>query len=191
MRYPVVLDLETKHTFRDFSDHKKLGISVVGLYNYKDDTLKAYMEDEISDLCRVLEDASHIIGYNINTFDLPVLQAYYFGNISQFKTFDLLDDIRLIIGRRLALNDLVKATLEKGKSGHGLHAIDLYKEGKWEELKSYCLDDVSLTKELFEYGVKHGEVYYLDVAGKTTIRVNWAKYTREQKSEDVSLTLPF
>jgi DEAD/DEAH box helicase domain-containing protein len=191
MRYPVVLDLETKHTFRDFSDHKKLGISVVGLYNYKDDTLKAYMEDEISDLCRVLEDASHIIGYNINTFDLPVLQAYYFGNISQFKTFDLLDDIRLIIGRRLALNDLVKATLEKGKSGHGLHAIDLYKEGKWEELKSYCIDDVALTKELFEYGVKHGEVYYLDVAGKTTIRVNWAKYTREQKSEDVSLTLPF
>jgi DEAD/DEAH box helicase domain-containing protein len=149
------------------------------------------MEDEISDLCRVLEDASHIIGYNINTFDLPVLQAYYFGNISQFKTFDLLDDIRLIIGRRLALNDLVKATLEKGKSGHGLHAIDLYKEGKWEELKSYCIDDVALTKELFEYGVKHGEVYYLDVAGKTTIRVNWAKYTREQKSEDVSLTLPF
>lgn len=191
MRYPVVLDLETKYTFRDFSDHKKLGISVVGLYNYKDDTLKAYMEDEISSLCRVLEDASHIIGYNINSFDLPVLQAYYFGDITQFKTFDLLEDIRLKIGRRLALNDLVKATLEKGKSGHGLQAIELYKEKKFDELKAYCMDDVALTKELFEYGVKNGEVYYLDVVGKVKIRVNWGPYKREQKSKDVSLTLPF
>ncbi len=193
MRYPVVLDLETKHTFREFSDHKKLGISVVGLYDYATDTSHAYLESEFSELYKILENCSYIIGYNIVSFDLPVLQAYYYGDVTQFKTFDLLDDIRMKLGRRLALNDLAKATLNKGKSGHGLQAIELYKQNKFDELSRYCLDDVQITKELFESGIANREVYYLNETGKATIHVSWEKYKRpiESDSHNVSLTLPF
>jgi DEAD/DEAH box helicase domain-containing protein len=192
MRYPLVLDLETKYTFREYADPKKLGISVVGVYNYKDETLKSFFENELSKLYAILENASFIIGFNIDSFDLPVLQGYYPGNVSQFKTLDILVEIKNILGRRLALNDIVKATLGKKKSGHGLQAINYYKEGKFEELRKYCLDDVLLTKELFDYGVKNGTIYYPDVSDKVPLKVDWKKYLEEEsKKNNVSLTLPF
>jgi RNase H-like protein len=193
MRYPIVLDLETQNTFRTISDPKKLGISVVGIYDFADNKLKTFFESELNLLYKILENASLVIGYNINTFDMQVLQGYYYGDMTQFKTFDLLDDIRLKIGRRLALNDLIKATLNKGKTGHGLQAVEFFKEKRFDELKQYCMDDVALTKELFDYGCKNREVYYLTENGKSTIHVSWEKYSKpdESSTEDISLTLPF
>lgn len=190
-KFPVIFDLETKYTFRDFDDHKKLQISVAAVYDYKDHSSHVFTEKEVSDLIRQLEDASYIIGYNIRGFDLKVLQAYYLGDVFHFTNFDILDDIKSKIGRRLALNDVITATLGKHKTGHGLMAIDLYKEGRLNELKQYCMDDVSLTKELFQYGIDHGEINYLDERGKQTIRVSWKKYLEESDGNDMPLTLPF
>lgn len=190
-KFPIVLDLETQHTFRDFADPKKLGISVAVIYDYSDNQSKIFFENELSKLFPILENASYIIGYNIRSFDLPVLQAYYPGDTTQFALFDMIEDIREKIGRRLALNDLISATLNKKKSGHGLMAIDYFKNKEWDKLKQYCLDDVMATKELFEYGVNNKQIYYLDVRGKVVITVDWKKYLEEEKGNDVSLTLPF
>lgn len=191
MRLPVILDLETKHTFREFSEHEKLGVTVVGIYDYKTRQKNIFTEKEINSLFPILEQASYIVGYNIDGFDMPVLAPYYPGNIANFKTFDILEDIRIKIGKRLALNDVAHATLGKEKSGHGLMAIDYYREGKWDELKKYCLDDVMVTKELFEYGEKTGEIYYLDENGKVVIKVDWKKYLEERGGEDTHMILPF
>jgi len=192
MRYPLVLDLETKYTFRQHTDPKKLGVSMVGIYDYGSETLMSFFEDELTKLYPLLENASFLIGFNIDSFDLPVLQGYYPGDASQFKTFDILEDIKKILGRRLALNDIVKATLGKKKSGHGLQAINYYKEGKLEELKKYCLQDVLLTKEIFDYGVKNGVIYYPNLSEKTPIKVDWKKYLEDDgEKNNVSLTLPF
>ncbi len=70
-------------------------------------------------------------------------------------------------------------------------AIDYYKEGRWDELKKYCLDDVIITKELLEYGARTGEINYLSENGKETIHVDWKKYLQSQKGNDMPLTLPF
>lgn len=190
-KLPVVIDLETKYTFRDYKDHRKLGVSVVGIYDYATDNGSTFMEDELHKLFSMLEGASRIVGFNIDNFDLPVLQAYYPGKLSQFKTFDILDDIREKIQKRVPLNELVFATLGKKKSGHGLMAIDYYKEKKFEKLKSYCLDDVMLTKELFDYGISHGEVFYRENIQKTSIPVNWKKYMEDGGDSNTALTLPF
>lgn len=191
-KFPVVLDLETKHTFREVNDPKKLGITVAAIYDYRDHQGRVFMEKEINSLFPILENASYIIGYNVISFDIAVLQGYYPGKVEHFSAFDILEDVREKIGRRLALNDLISATLGKKKSGHGLMAIDYYKEGKWDELKKYCLDDVMLTKELFDYGVKFKEINYLNENGKITIKVDWTKYIEEDaKSSDMPLTLPF
>lgn len=191
-RLPLVIDIETKYTFRDFNDHKKLGVSVAAVHDFATGRNDVFEEKDLHSLFRLFESCSYIIGYNINSFDLPVLQAYYPGDISVFTTFDLLDDIREKIGRRLALNDVVNATLGKKKSGHGLHAIELFKQGRMDELKSYCLDDVLLTKELFEYGIKNGQINYLNERGKVSIKVDWGKYLDEENGKKTtSLTLPF
>ncbi len=190
-KFPVVLDLETKYTYRDFSDPRKLGISVVAIYDYCDNRGKVFTEKELTRLFPILENASYIIGFNNKSFDIPVLQGYYPGNVEFFHQFDILEDIREKIGHRLALNDIIKATLGKAKTGHGLQAIDFYREGKWEELKKYCLDDALLTHELFEYGVKNREVFYMNEVGKVSIPVSWNKYVETETKSDMPLTLPF
>jgi len=190
-KYPIVLDLETKYTFREVSDPRKLGITVVGIYDYRDKTSKIFLEKEIPKLFPILEGSSYIVGFNVRSFDLAVLQGYYPGKCDRLPVFDILDDIRVKIGKRLALNDLIFATLGKKKSGHGLMAIDYFKEGKFEELAKYCLDDVMLTKELFEYGVKKEEIFYLNETGKITVKVDWKKYLEGSSDVDTHLTLPF
>lgn len=191
-KYPIILDLETQKTFREESDPAKLGISVVAIYDYEDGQGKVYTEKEIPKLFPILEKASYIIGYNSIAFDIPVLQGYYPGDVNNFSQFDIMEDIRTKIGRRLGLNDLAGATLNVKKSGHGLMAIDYFKEGKWDELKKYCLDDVMVTRDLFEYGIDHGQVMYKNEHGIINVDVKWKKYKEGNGTADnMPLTLPF
>ena len=189
-KFPLVLDLETQHTFREFDDPMKLKVSVVAVYDYATQKGTVFEEKEILKLFPLLENASYIVGYNIRTFDLPVLQAYYHGHTDSLSMFDILDDIREKIGRRIGLNDVASATLGEKKTGHGLMAIDYFKEGKWDELKKYCMDDVMVTKKLFDYGIEKGEIYYMNEIGKIPIKVDWKKYL-EDSHKDTALTLPF
>lgn len=188
---PIVFDVETKHTFREVDDPKKLGITVLALYDYVSEKGMVFTEKELAQSFPYFEKASCVVGYNSNGFDLPVLQPYYPGNIKTFPSFDLLEDIRSKIGRRIGLNDVAFATLGKKKSGHGLQAIEHYKQGRWEELKRYCLDDVMITKELFDYGAKYGEVSYLNERGKVPIKVDWAKQMNKTAQDQSHMTLPF
>ncbi len=190
-KHPVVLDLETKYTFREHTDPRKLGITVVAIYDYQNGEGRVFLESELSKLFPILENASYLIGFNIKSFDMQVLSPYYPGDISNFPVFDILEDIRAKIGRRIGLNDLISATLGKKKTGHGLMAIEFFKEGRWEELKKYCMDDVDVTRQLFDHGVEAGEVNYLNETGKVTIHVDWKKYLEEAPQKDTPLTLPF
>lgn len=187
---PIVLDLETQHSFQEMgNDPKKLKISVVGIYEYAANEYKAFREEEFAQLFPKLEKASMLVGFNINKFDLPVLSPYYLGNTSQFHTLDILDEVEKKLGFRVALDDLAKATLGTQKSGHGLVAIDYFRKGEWDKLVNYCLDDVRITKDLYEYGLKNGKIYFNDFRGKKEIPVNFEKEVSSESS--VSLSLPF
>ncbi|KKR71472.1 MAG: DEAD/DEAH box helicase domain protein [Microgenomates group bacterium GW2011_GWC1_41_8] len=189
MGKPVVLDLETKRTFREAGSTKPedLGVSVVGLYDYATGIFRAYQEHEFDQLFPILEKASVIVGFNSNSFDLPALNPYYVGDILSLPKLDLLEAVHEAIGRRIALDEFAKETLQVKKSGHGLMAIDYFKEGKWDELKKYCLDDVRITRDLYEYGKKHGEIYYLAPFGRRAVKVNWKEFNGTV--QDVNLTL--
>ena len=56
------------------------------------------------------------------------------------------------------LDGLCQATLGKKKLGHGAHAPVLYHSGAYAELLEYNLQDVRLTKELFEYTLTQRKV---------------------------------
>lgn len=190
-KLPVILDLETKKKFSEVKDHKDLGVSLVGIYDYKTKSYSSYLENELTKLFKILEDSSYIIGFNIAGFDIPVLQEYYPGNFSNFSVFDILEDLRQKLGKRYSLNYLTFATLGKKKSGHGLQAVDFYREGDIEALKKYCLRDVELTKELFEYGVEKGQILYMEESRKIPVPVSWKQYLTGENKKDTHLTLPF
>jgi len=48
-----------------------------------------------------------------------------------------------------------------------------------------------ITKELFEYGVKYGEVQYINEVGRNSIRVEWKQYMEGNGNVQTELTLPF
>ncbi|HLB60535.1 MAG TPA: ribonuclease H-like domain-containing protein [Patescibacteria group bacterium] len=190
MGKPVVLDLETKKSFREVERRKPedLGVSVVGTYSYASDEFRAFREEQFDQLFRLLESASLIIGFNITEFDLPVLRPYYVGDLMKIPRLDLLTTVHEEIGRRIALNEFARETLKTQKSGHGLQAINYYNEGKWDELIRYCLDDVRITRDLYEYGKEHGEIYYLAPWERRTVKVDWST-SNGTGGSDVNLTL--
>lgn len=191
MAQPVVVDVETQHSFREVGGYepKKLKISVAGLYDYATDNYYAFEEHEMSKLFPFLENASSIIGFNIIDFDLPAISPYYVGNVERFSTIDLLKDVEKVLGRRISLDDLVSETLNAKKTGHGLLAIEYFRSGQIQKLKDYCLSDVRLTKELYEYGNTHGKVFFRGLAGKQEIQITWSKSNKNPT--EVNLTLPW
>ena len=56
----------------------------------------------------------------------------------------------------MGLNVLAKTNLGIGKTGYSLEAPRLYHNGQIEELKNYCLNDVKITKELYELVLRQG-----------------------------------
>lgn len=187
--HPIVLDLETQNIFTEVGyDHKKLKVSVVGIYDYGSSTYETYLENDLGILFKKLEHTPLLVGFNIRKFDLEVLSPYYLGSISKFPVLDILEDVQKELGFRVALDDLARATLGTKKSGHGLLAIEYYRQGQMDKLCAYCLEDVKITKSLYEYGKKYGALYFQEARGKREIKVNWSDVSMQNASID--LTLP-
>lgn len=188
VRKPIVLDLETKYSFRETdNDILRLGVACVGIYDYLTKQFKAYLEDELQQLFPLLERASFIVGFNIDRFDFIVLDNYYIGKLTSLSTVDLLEIIKKASGKRIPLDELARETLGVTKSGHGLQAIEHYRAGRIEELKRYCLDDVKITRDLYEYGRREGKLFYRGLRRRETILVDWNQ-SIDNKS-DVNLSL--
>lgn len=181
----IVLDLETKKTFDDVGGRnhlEKLGVSVVGVYRYDRDEYIAFEEKDFGLLQNLLIDASLIIGFNHIMFDMPVLQPHLSINVKALPCFDIMLDIQERIGHRVGLDSVASASLGVGKSGSGLDAIKYYNEGRWQELKDYCLNDVKVTKEVFDYGLKNKTIFYTSKfgQGKKELKVNWTAHTKNK-----------
>ena len=46
-------------------------------------------------------------------------------------------------------------TFNKGKIGHGLDAIIWWRNGEIDKIRKYCLEDVKITKDVYEYACAH------------------------------------
>lgn len=161
----IVLDLETQKTFEEVGGRGKnhlLKVSVAGIYDYSSDRFQVFREYEIPQLSSILQTADQIIGYNIKDFDFEVLRPYLNFDIYSVPCLDLLTEIEAVLNHRIKLEDVAQATLGAGKSGSGLEAIRLFKNGQWDDLSKYCLDDVKITKQLYDYAFKNHKLLYRD-----------------------------
>lgn len=163
----IVLDLETQNSFADVGgrgNNKLLKVSVCGVYFYETDKYEIFEEKELAKLSPLLASADEIIGFNIIGFDFQVLQPYLNFDIYQVPHLDIMAEIDKVLGHRLSLETVAQATLGSGKSGKGTDAIMYFRQGRMEELKRYCLDDVRVTKEVYEYALKNNKILYSDFA---------------------------
>lgn len=193
----IVLDIETQNTFLEVGQGNTAGlkVSLVCLYDYGNDSFKAYRENELASLWPVLEHAERIIGYNSRYFDLPVLNNYYSGDINKLPQLDLLEEVKKNLGFRLKLDDLAQATLKTAKGGNGLQAVEWFKQGDWEKLIKYCQEDVRITRDIYEYGKKHRQLFYTDLARQELrpFPVNFSPPVKAAapSGQNINLTLPF
>lgn len=169
----IVIDIETKNTFLEVGrdNFDALEVSLVGLYSYKQDRYFHFLEKEMDELGKFLSSAEQIIGFSISRFDLPVLKKHFNFDLFSIPHFDILDEIELLLGRRVGLDILARANLGFGKNGHSLEASGLYRDGKIEELKNYCLNDVKITKELYELIQKQGYLLIPQKNSEETVKL--------------------
>ena len=199
MSNEIVFDIETQNTFADVNnDFKKFKISVVSIYSYADDSYKSFCEHELGQLWPILEKADRLIGYNSDHFDIPILNNYYPGDLLTFPSLDLIKKVKDSVGIRLKLNDLALATLDNvEKSADGLQAIHWWKEGKIDEIKKYCEQDVKITKEIYDFGKANKQLFYKTLAGETlpfAVNFDPPKIIPDAKGDasiqNINLTLP-
>lgn len=182
----IVIDVETQKEFAEVEGRKPelLKVSVACVYSYEKNRYDAYVEADLKNLAPRLESASLIIGFNNRKFDMPVLQPYFSFSVVNLPMLDMMDDVIKGLGHRVSLDSLVKATLGVGKSGSGLDALKWYKEGRMDLITKYCLHDVQLTKDLYDYGKKHGRMFTTSKfsSEKTQIPVFWPERKQELSS---------
>jgi DEAD/DEAH box helicase domain-containing protein len=189
MRY-VIFDLETQNIFEEVgsSDPAALDISVATFYDSGTDKYSTFTIDELDQAWPIVEQADALVGYNSNHFDIPLLNKYYPGDLSHIKSIDLLESIRQSLGRRLRLDSVAEATVGAKKSAHGLQAVRWWKEGKIDEIKKYCEQDVRVTKKVFDYALAHGHVKFKDGSRKREIPLDISTWMIK---EDAAMTHSF
>lgn len=184
----LVFDIETQNFFTDpevgWDNYGALRISVVGVYSYMEDRYYAFEEDQMEALAELFNDARRIVGFSMNRYDIPVLNNYFqrlgahAPKLWEMERVDLLEEIEMSAGQRVSLSRLAEANLGVKKDHHGSEAGALYREGKMQELKDYCLNDVKLTKELYDLYRKQNYLFMPDKRTGETMKVAFAKPTK-------------
>lgn len=174
----ITFDIETKNTsaVRGRVDPAEMELTVVAIHDSETDEYSSYFKEELPKLWPIIERADVLIGFNSDTFDIPILNRYYPGDLSKIRSLDLLVEVQKTLGRRIRLQLLAEATLGRGKAGSGLKAVDWWAEGKYEEVRKYCIEDVRITRDLYDYALKNGKLKYKDLKDIRDIKLdtsNW------------------
>ena len=185
----IVVDVEIKRTIEEtpggWGATDKLGVAVAVVYSYNRDRYRVFGDtlDEFIALRSMIRGADRITGFNTFNFDFPVIFEYpkkewlagcEVRSELEPKSNDLLRRIWQSLGLDpdsfspahggWSLQNVVKGTLgSTGKIGHGANAPKWYQAGEWGKVVNYCVDDVSLERELSEFIDKYGYV----INGKT------------------------
>lgn len=192
MSKEIVFDIETQNTFAEVdNDFKKFKVSVVSIYRYETGSFESFLENELARLWPILEKADRIIGYNSEHFDIPILQNYYPGNLLKIPHLDIMKHVKEALGIRLKLSDIAQATLDDvDKSADGMQAIRWWREGKIDEIKKYCEQDVNVTKLIYEFGRDNRQLFYNNLAGEAVpFAVDFSMPAAS--TSKINLTLPF
>lgn len=160
----------------------EMGVACAVVYEYARDRFRAYDSSELEELRACIDRADTIVSWNGWNFDLPVVYGINRpdwkdhphrqrpggkdGKPLAERSCDLLREVYAAQGLSpdggtpahagWRLQDASGGTLGVGKCGEGALAPDLYKQGRWGELFTYCQHDVWLTARLDQFVRRHG-----------------------------------
>jgi DEAD/DEAH box helicase domain-containing protein len=176
-----VFDLETRKHARELNPEDESagwdalrrgegGVSVIAIYDSADQWVHLYDDHTSLGAARHLERADLVVGYCSERFDLPCLEGLVGRRLALRDHIDLytmIAEANAARGRTQQAGDykldpVCKRTIGRGKNDHGAHAPELARQGRWAQLFAYCMNDVRLTRDLFDYAIEHGGVINVD-----------------------------
>ena len=181
----LYFDLETKYSADDvggLSNVMDMGMSVGVLWDSHDEQFHVYLEHQIQPLIDHLRLADLIVGFNHLEFDLRVLAGFrpspdqrhqLYLELLELSHFDMLTELKKVLGHRIKLDSLARSTLQCGKSADGLQALAWYKEGRIDMIIEYCKQDVEVTRQLFEFALEKRRLLYDSRSGIKTVELSW------------------
>ena len=92
----IVYDIETKYTFDEVGEREnfdKLGISVLGAYDYRSRNYVVYEESELREFELRLMDRPLLVGFNSRRFDTPILQHYIPFDLGKLPQLDIMEEV--------------------------------------------------------------------------------------------------
>lgn len=191
----ITFDVETKNSFQEVGSNEPidLDISVICIHDSETNEYISFLEKDFKKLWPIIERADMLITFNGNHFDIPLLGKYYPGDLTKIKSLDLLSEIKNVLGRRIKLDTVAEATLGSRKGGNGMDAITWWKNGEVDKIIKYCIEDVKITKSLYDYAIENNKLKYRDwgINGEIKdIKLN-TKDWEIKKDGAITFTLPF
>lgn len=151
-------------------DHAGMGISVIGAYDYAEDRYRVFCADNFAEFLALCADRAPLVSFNGIGFDDKVINAEMGPDIGVMPPsfrYDLLAEIWRAAGLNpsyggnshagYGLDATCEANFGIRKSGNGALAPVLWQQGRVGEVIDYCLNDIRLTKRLFDHAVVRGE----------------------------------
>lgn len=174
----ITFDIETSNLIPVMSRQElhRMDISVVAIHDSETGEYSSYDQSEFPKLWPIIEKADVLIGFNSDTFDIPILNNYYPGDLTKIRSLDLLSEVYKALGRRIRLQNLAEATLGHGKSADGLKAVEWWQQGLYDKVREYCIQDVKVTRQIYEYALKHGKLKFKDLRTVRDLKIDTSKW---------------
>ena len=194
MEHILYFDLETKYSADEvggWGNIEDMGMSVGVIWDNSDNQFHVYIEHQIQEMVDHFYRATQIVGFNHIGFDYRVVAGVHHSDAHQrsqlytklagLNNFDMLFELKKLLGHRLKLESIARPTLGTGKSADGLQALKWYKEGKLDKIIEYCKVDVEVTRDVHRFALEHGKLLYDSKLGIKTVNVEW-KLGKEKKA---------
>lgn len=168
----ITFDIETAGALRGSFDPSDLELTICCIHDSATDSYDSFLKEDLPRLWQVLEGADMLVGYNSDHFDIPVLNKYYTGDLTNIKSLDLLKEVQNSLGRRIKLDSIAAGTLGTKKSGSGLQAQVWWKEGNIKKLREYCLKDVEITRRIYDHALEHGSIRFKELGSTQEVKLD-------------------
>lgn len=181
----LYFDLETKYSAEDvggWGHIMDMGMAVGVIWDARDGQFHVYLEHQVPALIDHLRQGDLTVGFNHIGFDLSVVagsrireqeREQLYLELVSLNHFDMLVELKKILGHRLRLDSIARPTLQHGKSADGLQSLQWYKDGRIDLVIEYCKQDVTVTRQVHEYALNNGKLFYESRSGVKTVAVNW------------------
>ena len=196
----LYFDLETKYSADEvggWGNIEDMGMSIGVIWDTLDEKFHVYIEHQIKEMVDHFYRADQIVGFNHVGFDYRVVAGVRYADshersrlhteLAGLKNFDMLLELKKLLGHRLKLESIARQTLGAGKSADGLQAMKWYKEGKLDKIIAYCKVDVEVTRDVHLYALENGKLHYDSRSGIKTVSVDWNSQSKQQEPQQMSL----